>query len=186
MVARPDRFKIALIASTEPHRGWVGLSMAPGRRDLGTAGWFRRSLDRDLVDLLELGTTALVPLITDDEPLPIGIPSLFSRAEAVGLEVLRFPFPDGGVPDDLWETIRFIDEICDRYRSGGRLVIHCRGGLGRSGTLGACVRLRLGLDLTAEQAIASIRMARSPEAIETRGQAQFVERYRAELDKSSV
>ena len=94
--------------------------------------------------------TTLVPLTEDDEMRRLGIPDLVERARQKSLDVLRFPFHDGGVPKSLDATVNFLDELAVRYGRGERLVIHCAGGLGRAGTIGACLRLKLGLDATAE------------------------------------
>ena len=54
----------------------------------------------------------------------------------------------------------------------GRVVIHCVGGLGRSGMIAACLLKRMGL--TTEEAIARVRSHRSPRAIETAVQEEFI------------
>lgn len=51
------------------------------------------------------------------------------------------------------------------------MVVHCRGGLGRAGTVGA--RLLVELGVTPAEAIQRVRQAR-PGAIETRQQERYV------------
>jgi ADP-ribosyl-[dinitrogen reductase] hydrolase len=173
----PSPLRVAKIVTSEENEAWVGLTMAPGRTDLGVSGQFDRSLENDLQCLIDLGATTIVPLVTDEELPLIGIPDLFDRARGMGLEVRRFPFHDGGIPSDLEETLTFIDELEARFHRGERLVVHCRGGLGRAGTIGACLRLRMGMDSEPDGAIASIRELRNPRAIETAGQEAFIERF---------
>jgi ADP-ribosyl-[dinitrogen reductase] hydrolase len=68
-----------------------------------------------------------------------------------------------------WQRSR--DTLLERLQGGGRVLVHCRGGLGRSGTVAA--RLLLELDWPARQAIAQVRQAR-PGAIETAEQLQHL------------
>ena len=75
------------------------------------------------------------------------------------------------------KVVQLVAEIIKRCQSGERVVIHCNGGLGRAGTMAACVRIALGLDGGAAEAIAMVRKLRSPRAIETREQEDFVERF---------
>jgi len=158
-------------------RGWIAITLAPGKKTKGGRNYWDRDLAADLDRLVELGTTVLVCFLEDDELVSLRIPHLVEQATARGLEVKRFPFHDGRVPSDMERTLRLVREICRLYHDGQRIVMHCNGGLGRAGTMGACVRLALGLDRAPAQAIVSIRRARGRRAIETRGQEAFISRF---------
>jgi atypical dual specificity phosphatase len=58
-------------------------------------------------------------------------------------------------------------------------VLHCRAGLGRTGTLLACALVRGGLD--AGRAIRAVRQA-NPRYIQTEGQLQFVSEFQAYME----
>ncbi|MEJ8827112.1 protein-tyrosine phosphatase family protein [Variovorax humicola] len=58
--------------------------------------------------------------------------------------------------------------------AGQRVLVHCRGGLGRAGTVAACLLVEHGV--TPTQAIERIRLVR-PHAIETPAQARYVLNY---------
>jgi len=45
---------------------------------------------------------------------------------------------------------------------------HCRGGVGRAGTLAACLMLYLGLKRTKKGVIKTVRMLRDKRAVESR------------------
>jgi protein-tyrosine phosphatase len=67
-----------------------------------------------------------------------------------------------------------IGQILEAARAGQTVVIHCRGGLGRTGTVAAACLVALGH--APETAIDSVRAAR-PGAVETPAQARWIEAY---------
>ena len=79
--------------------GPVGLTFAPGKKRTSLSGirW-ERDLDTDLTGLVAQGVGVLVCLLEDRDLAPNGISDLFVQAEQHGLEVLRLPIPDQGVP----------------------------------------------------------------------------------------
>ncbi len=166
--------------------GWVAITLAPGKQTTGTYNYWDRDLDRDLDRLRELGTTTLIPFLEDDELRRLEIPNLIESAKSKGFTVGRFPFHDGGIPKDMDSTIEMVDDIISFLNDGERIVMHCNGGLGRAGTMAACVRLALGLDKTAKAAIASVRKIRSRRAIETRTQEDFIAKFADEFQKEKV
>jgi protein-tyrosine phosphatase len=71
-------------------------------------------------------------------------------------------------------TVRFIH---DGVVAGENVVVHCVGGLGRSGLTAACWLVSDGM--SAAGAIDEVRRVRSPRAVETAAQADFVASYQA-------
>lgn len=63
----------------------------------------------------------------------------------------------------------------DALMQGGKVLVHCRGGLGRAGTVAACLLVESGV--APSEAIRKVRTARSG-AIETREQQRYVMAYR--------
>jgi len=137
--------------------GRIGLMAAPSAR-------------ADLRELREMGVDLLVPLVEDHELELLDIAWLPRVALDLGMAVLRLPIVDMGVPERA-SAAAVVTRILGKVRAGGTVVVHCRGGLGRTGTLAACCLVVLGAP--AEQAIAAVRAVR-PGSIETRGQWDFV------------
>ena len=54
-------------------------------------------------------------------------------------KVVKFPIPDGGVPDNMKEFLVLLYEISALLEQGLSIYIHCRGGHGRSGLVAACI-----------------------------------------------
>jgi len=145
--------------------GRLGITPCPGRRDRG------RDLDTDLAQLRSQGATRLLCLLTDSELRWAGVPDLGSRAQAAGLTYHRVPVPDQDTPDaaDAIELVQWCREATAR---GEAVVVTSMGGLGRSGTVVACCLVAAGM--SPEAAIAAVRTARGPRALETIAQENFV------------
>ncbi|HZR03157.1 MAG TPA: isochorismatase family protein [Burkholderiales bacterium] len=145
--------------------GRVGLTIVPGRKDYG------RSLDEDLRTIHEQQIDAVVCLLAPDEFERYGVENLLARYQESGLEVLHLPTMDRTPPsnEDLVRGTRWISE---RVANGQRVLLHCVGGLGRAGTLGACWMKTRGV--VSAQAIREVRHTRSLRAIETTAQEEAI------------
>jgi protein-tyrosine phosphatase len=71
-----------------------------------------------------------------------------------------------------WPTVR--DDVLSRLDAKGRVVVHCRGGLGRAGLVAALLLVETGV--RPEEAIRAVRKVR-PGAIETPEQERYVRDY---------
>ena len=91
------------------------------------------------------------------------------------MEWWHLPIPDVNPPGIDFERGWSIagEAIRDRLRMGFDVLVHCKGGLGRAGTVTA--RLLVELGESPESAVHRVRKARK-NAIETRGQKRHVER----------
>jgi ADP-ribosyl-[dinitrogen reductase] hydrolase len=89
----------------------------------------------------------------------------------------HLPIVDVSIPGKAFEAawLRVGEQLRSMLSGGSNVVVHCRGGLGRAGTIAA--RLLVELGVAPETAIANVRRVR-PGAIETRAQEQFVLRLR--------
>jgi len=64
-------------------------------------------------------------------------------------ERIYFPVPDFGTPEDIKGFYTLAREVADRLKFGENLLVHCAGGIGRTGMLAGCVLAALDLPLDA-------------------------------------
>jgi protein-tyrosine phosphatase len=155
--------------------GALGLTFAPGKKDVGLEVVWDRDLAADLGRLREVyRTDVLVSLIEDHELSLLRIEGLFEQADKLGIEVLRLPIQDGMVPEDPGALAALVRQVAAALQAGRCVVVHCRGGLGRAGLVTAAILV--GHGRSSALAIAEVRKVR-PGAIENRLQEEFMDRF---------
>ncbi|MFO0725156.1 MAG: cyclin-dependent kinase inhibitor 3 family protein [Myxococcota bacterium] len=156
--------------------GKMGLTLAPGKKQPSLFGYiWDRDLKADMAALKKDGVGMIVPLIENHELETLGIPNLVEAAKAEGMAVRRHPIPDRNTPDPK-AFLGLVDEIIVALKAGTNVMTHCKGGLGRAGTISAGVLIRLGVP--AEAAIAMVREVR-PGAVENEKQEKFLAEFAA-------
>ncbi len=155
--------------------GRLGFAPAPGRWRLDVTLESERMLAADLACLRDgCGTAVLVTLLEEPEMWAMGLGGLLDHARRAGLESLWFPIPDARPPSDRRAAGRLVERILEHLAAGRTVVIHCLGGIGRSGTVAACCLVAAGQD--PRRAIELVRGAR-PGAATAPGQEEFVEEF---------
>ena len=89
-------------------------------------------------------------------------------------------WPDFGIPASPTEAFDQIQTALERARAGERVEIGCLGGLGRTGTVLACMAVMCGLGSSA--AIDWARADYDPRAIETPEQERWVSWFALQLE----
>lgn len=153
--------------------GRLGMTFAPGKfQPHAATGAWERDLDADLSRLKHtFATDVLVSIIEAHELRQLRIERLGTAASALGIRWVHLPVPDQGVPqdEDPWlDAIRTVRACLDEGQS---VVVHCKGGLGRTGTFVAAVLTTYGS--SPGDAIRTVRTAR-PSTIENAQQERYV------------
>ena len=157
-----------------PHGGIIGITFCPGKQGPSNAGFqWCRDLGTDLDAVIAWGARAVITLIEPHEFEMLKVSALGREVKSRGLAWYHFPIQDVRPPDErfesLWRDNR--DAILTLLKTGGRVLVHCRGGLGRAGTIAARMLIELGV--AHQAAVAQVRVAR-PGAIETSAQLRYV------------
>lgn len=148
--------------------GEIHLSACPGTWT-GEGG--AAALDADLAEIRASGATGLISLVEVHE-FPLGIEVFSSRVAAAGLAWAHLPIPDFGTPGAAFDRAYTEMDVLARVKRGEIWAIHCRAGLGRTGTIAA--RLLVEAGLPPLQAIEAIRRQHDRRAIETEEQQQYI------------
>ena len=157
-----------------PGNGKIGMTFCPGKQDPhAMTGHWDRNLESDLAAIANWGATALVTLMELHELERVGVSGLGVAAAEQGLDWYHLPIRDVSVPSVAFEA-EWVDAgraLRSRLMGGESVVVHCRGGLGRTGLIAA--RLLVELGEAPVSALQRVRTAR-PGAVETMGQEKYV------------
>lgn len=165
MTSQSNPLRIAELAS-----GAIGITFAPGKQQADAmSGAHRRDLATDLDVVAAWNAAAVVTLVEAHELEALGIAGLGAEVRRRHMEWHHWPICDYGVPDASWEAAWPARSASLRglLARGCRVLVHCKGGLGRAGTVAA--RLLVEMGTPAPEAIAIVRAAR-PGAVETAAQ----------------
>lgn len=158
--------------------GRIGITFCPGKKGESFTGpkW-DRSMEADLELVRLWGATHVVTLIEEFEFETLQVPELGNMVASKNMFWHHLPIVDGQPPDqrflDAWPAIA--TSLVNALKSGQLILVHCRGGLGRAGTVASILLIELGVP--PRDAIDQVRLAK-PGAIETNDQERFIEVYR--------
>ena len=164
------------IAGVQPFEGSgrIGITFCPGKVQPGAmSGSWQRDLGLDLDAVSTWGAVAVLTLIEDHELATLKVTDMGAQVRARHMDWFNLPIPDVSVPDaafeQQWKTVG--PDLMNRLRAGFDVLVHCKGGLGRAGTIAA--RLMVELGVAPAEAVKAVRSVR-PGAIETSAQLDYV------------
>ncbi len=146
------------------HFHWFDANRLAG---MGCPGLLR-DFDDDLFSIAEAGVTMLVSLTEDAVPT--------ERLRPFGIAGRHLPIRDMGVPS-MSEAMALCHDLMRAIERGQVVAVHCRAGLGRTGTILGCLGVCEGMG--ADEAIARVRQ-RAPGSIQTEEQVAFVRLFAGE------
>jgi protein-tyrosine phosphatase len=160
--------------------GWIGMTICPGKcRPNSISGNWQRDLALDLQVVKTWGASVVITLLENHEFAEVGVSALPDSVRALGIAWLHLSIPDRHAPGDIfkhaWPTVS--PDLHARLDRGEKLLIHCMGGIGRTGTVAALLLIERGIPCG--EAISLVRGARHG-AIETQEQEIYLQSLRGD------
>lgn len=130
-------------------------------------------LDQDIQLLRSNQITNVITLVQTKELESANLNHFFDQLEQKGIQSYHFPIEDFGIPsheqmDSIYHT------LASMLEKGENTLIHCKGGLGRSGTVMAAFAKNYVKEV---DPITYVREIRGKEAIENQQQESFIGQY---------
>ncbi|ARQ70460.1 protein-tyrosine phosphatase family protein [Streptomyces marincola] len=100
-----------------------------------------------------------------------------THGAGLGWEHVWLDWPDFRLPRDRGAAVREIRALHERARAGAAVEVACGGGVGRTGTVIACLAVLAGVP--SADAVAWARAHHHPRAVETPWQRRWVTRFPA-------
>lgn len=161
-------------AYIEVGQGKLGLFICPAKVGAGISGDHERDLHKDLSVLRDHGMTRLYGLMPEYELIEYKADGLLRTCRDYGIMYLHRGWTDRSTPDNN----TFSDDVKQAAAavwSGEIVGVHCRGGLGRTGTFAGCVLAELGFHV--DDIMQKLKDARGYLCPETEAQKLFVKTY---------
>ena len=157
----------------------VGMCRAPGAPDNV------EKLESDVSSLAGQGVKSIVCLLSDHdfEAYKLSKSAYKTAAEKCGIHLLFYPIEDFGIPPQHPSQLQ--KELVQKILALTPLAIHCKAGIGRSGTIACCLLLETGLFGDVEESVKYIRKYRNPKCVETEEQLAYVRRYFSLLSEAT-
>jgi ADP-ribosyl-[dinitrogen reductase] hydrolase len=162
------------VVTAGPGFGRIGITFCPGKIDqYAMSGQWDRDLGFDLDTVRSWRATAVVTLVEPKELVLLGVERLGDEVLHRNMLWFHLPIVDVSIPDKRFEKAWEVAgaELRSILLSGADVLVHCRGGLGRAGTIAARLLTELGVEPAT--AIGCVRAVRAG-AIETCAQEEHV------------
>jgi ADP-ribosyl-[dinitrogen reductase] hydrolase len=165
-------------------RGVIGITFAPGRKQRFTrSGPVYRSLHRDLDAIRDWGASLVITLMPMHELYHCRIDNLPGQVRRRGMLHWHIPIEDVQTPDRVIDLIwpLYSSTVRKKLRKGEKVLVHCRGGLGRAGMIAARILVDAGVEPL--DALRRVREVRGDEAIETVPQERWATKGLVKLSR---
>jgi protein-tyrosine phosphatase len=131
------------------------------------------SVANTIAEIAALGFHQVVSLLEPAEAEVLGLAQEAELVTAQSMKFVSFAIPDMGLPACSDDFVRLAQHLFTQIDAGTNTLIHCRGGIGRSGLLAAAVLLRGGKDV--REAFAQVSLMRGRQVPETAQQGDWLQ-----------
>lgn len=172
-MSQNDNYKITKILEikNEPsnNKSVLSISCTPGKN--------KNNVKKDVDKIKNSGYNIVLCLLTWEEMENMNMIDYPDYLKKSGILFLHMPVLDGYIPS-IKEAKPVINKIVYNIVSGNNVLIHCRCGYGRAGTIASCILLHF--NYSVKSSIELIRNRRKG-AIQTLSQEKFIEIYQKSI-----
>lgn len=134
----------------------------------------------DLMEEIEywkkLEVNTIVSFLTDEENEELGLEYERIDCKREGFDFIKFPIEDRQVPDSYLKTRDLVNNLVDKINQNNRILMHCRGGMGRVSIISASV-LSIMQKTSVKQAFENISKIRGLYVPDTDEQTAWTEEF---------
>ena len=105
-----------------------------------------KGLEEDMVHFKNQKVNVLVSLLTKEENFDVGLHHENLLCQKYDIEFISFPILDRSVPNEAQtENLKELaQKLAHKINQDEKMIVHCRGGIGRAGMLCAAILIELG------------------------------------------
>ena len=151
--------------------GRMGLVICPAKKGSGMVGQHDRDFEKDMGRLSDQGVDKIYGLMPKYELIEYKADMLLTETGTYGIEYIYCGWTDRSTPDNN-DFNEMIQCALEDLKNGLTIVVHCRGGLGRTGTFAGTVLAEAGWHVDAM--INALHDARGHMCPETKEQNLFI------------
>jgi protein-tyrosine phosphatase len=132
----------------------------------------------------KLEVDTIVSFLTDEENEELGLEYERMDCRREGFDFIKFPIEDRQVPDSYLKTKELIKILIDKINENKKILMHCRGGVGRVSIISASVLSALN-GISANQSFEDISKIRGFHVPDTDEQIVWTEEFITKIKQNT-
>ena len=171
------------ITAVCPEPCLIYMSRMPGVRakDQAKIDEFNQVLADEVAQMSKAGIKGVVCLLSKDCLKKEGVSMDQYKKECFkqGIQFFNYHIKSMKAPSDTPAdlNIKLIDPLVDFVKATGPMLVHCKNGIGRAGTVVACLMARLAVFDDVKSMIEHLRLARHKNCVQSGEQEAYVHAY---------
>ena len=161
--------------------GILGMTQCPGKRCKGRNKYdYQRNLKEDFKLFKKKNVKLIVCLLGKYEMRTIGVDldEYFKIGKDMEIEIINIRMVEMATPDiKLKELEFFLDKMIDFLKKKQKIIVHCRGGVGRAGLICGLIMKKLNIFSSYQKCISYLRKKRHKNCVESQKQRDYLKNY---------